>query len=160
MTGVKVQHGCCGVRALEVYERARSGSFARYGAYLLELVTGRDGRIEKVQLSEFPTHRGYHFSGEVGSDTYNIDIGPSRGSWSISVGHAYHPDLIYTTGKVQLHEGVAQLTTAELQVLYEQAVAVLKKAEDHALVSEEAYLHPGLPCGLPEYQACEPGGKW
>jgi hypothetical protein len=34
------------------------------------------------------------------------------------------------------------------------------KAEAHSPVSQEAYLHPGLPCGLPARQACEPGGRW
>jgi hypothetical protein len=161
MTAVKVIKGCCGVRALEVYERARAGHFARYGAYNFELVTGRGGKIEKIAIHEFPTRRGYNFEGEVGSPTYSIGIGPSQGRWEIGVSHAYHVDDHYTTGKVVFHDpSLAELTVAELQALYDQALAVVKKAGNHAPVSEEAYLDAGLPCGLPENQACEPGGRW
>jgi hypothetical protein len=159
MTAVKVIKGCCGVRALEVYERARPGSFARYGVYYLQLVT-KGASIQKMAISEFTTKRGYRF-GEAYSETpYSIDIGPTQGHWSISVGHAYHPDEEYTTGKVMFHSQEADLTAAELQTLYGQALAVIKKAEDHLPVSDEEYLHPGLPCGVPEHQACEPGGRW
>jgi hypothetical protein len=159
MTAVKVVKGCCGVRALEVYERARPGSFAHYGVTYLQLVT-QGASIQKVAIHEFTTKRGYRFGEAYGETPYSIDIGPTQGHWSISVGHAYHPDEEYTTGKVVLHSQEAELTAAELQVLYAQALAVLTKAEHHAPVSEEAYLHPGLPCGLPENQACEPGGRW
>ena len=131
MTAVKVVKGCCGVRALEVYERAKAGSFARAGVYFLELVT-QHGSIEKVAISEFTTKRGYKFGEAYDETPYSFDMGPSRGHWSIGVGHAGHPDLIYTTGKVRLHEGATQLTASELQVLYEQALGVLNKASDHA----------------------------
>jgi hypothetical protein len=160
MTSVKVVKGCCGVRGLELYERARAGSFARYGAYYLEVVTGRGGKLEKVRIIEYPTHRGYNFTGEASSRTYSFGIAPTMGQWSIVTGHAYHPDDRYTTAKVAYHYEEAQLTTAELQALYTQALTVLTKAEHHAPVSQETYLHPGLPCGLPENQACEPGGRW
>lgn len=160
MTSVKVVKGCCGVRVLAVYERARPGRFARYGAYNLELVIGRVGKIEKIEITEYTTHRDYHFKRETGSPTYSIDIGSAAEHWSIGIGHAYHPDDIYTTGKVAYHYEEAQLTAVELQTLFTQALAVLTKAERHAPVSKEAYRHPGLPCGLPEHQACEPGGRW
>ena len=159
MTAHKVVHGCCGVVALEVYERARSGSFARYGVYYLQLVT-KGTTIQKLAISEFTTKRGYRFGEAYGETPYSIDLGPTQGHWSITVGHAYHPDDEYTTGKVVFHSQEAELTEPELQTLYDQALAVVKKAEDHAPVSEEAYLDAGLPCGLPEHQACEPGGRW
>ncbi len=159
MTAVKVVKGCCGVRALEVYERARPGSFARYGVYYIQLVT-KGASIQKLAIDEFTTKRGYRFGEAYGETPYSIDIGPTQGHWSISVGHAYHPDEEYTTDKVVLHSQEAELTASELQTLYDQALTVVKKAETHSPFSKEEYLHPGLPCGLPEHQACEPGGRW
>lgn len=160
MTTSKVVYGCCGVVALEVYERARAGSFARYGVYYMELVT-QHGAIEKVSISELTTKRGYRFGEAYEETPYSIDMGPgSGGYWVIGLGHPSHPDSHWTTAKVQYHGNEAELTPAELQAIYSQAVGVLAKAEAHDPLSEAAYLHPGLPCGLPEHQACEPGGTW
>ena len=159
MTAVKVTHLCCGGLGIVIDERSRPGSFAHYGVYDLELIASRGGTIESVAIGEFTTHRGYHFVGEI-SELYGFSIAPGQGNWSVGVSHASHFDDRYTTGTVGLHYEEAELTAAELQVLYEQALAVLTKAENHAPVTEETYLHPGLPCGLPEHQACEPGGKW
>jgi hypothetical protein len=131
MTAVKVVKGCCGVVALEVYERARPGSLARSGVYFLELVT-QHGVIEKVAISELTTKPGYTFGEAYDGTPYSIDMGPARGNWSIGVDDAGHPDLVYTTGTVQLHEGVTQLTTQELQVLYQHALSVLTRARNHA----------------------------
>lgn len=160
MTSVKVITGCCGVRALEVFERARPGSVPRYGVYYLGLVTKPGGRIEKITLSEDTTKRGYRLGAATDGPEYSFGLGPGHGNWSIVVGHAHHHDDRYTTEKVAYHYEEAQLTAEGLQALYAQALAVLTKAERHAPVSEEVYLHPGLPCGLPEHQACEPGGRW
>jgi hypothetical protein len=174
LTAVKVVKGCCGVRALEVYERARPGSFARAGVYFLELVT-QHGSIEKVAISELTTKRGYRFGEAYDETPYSVNMGPGRGSWSIGVGRAGHPDLIYTTGTVQPHEGTTQLTASELQVLYEQALGVLTKASDRAPLEPSStaaavdysaavpsvYLnvplaHPERPATIPNYELNEP----
>ncbi len=164
MTVVNVVHGCCGVVALEVDERSRPGKAARYGVYNLTLVTSPHG-IDQIKVSESRTRGPYHLGGSV-SVLYSFEIAPggnarlNEGNWVVGIGHTFHADDHWTTGKVEDHVEEAEMTPAELQVLDGQALAVLGKAESHAAVSQEAYLRPGLPCGLPEQQACEPGGRW
>jgi len=158
-TVVKEVSGCCGVHALEVFERARASSLAHEGVYQFILVT-KGLEIQQIRITEFTAHGWGHFPLENASQLYEFLVGPTRGSWRISIGHAYHSDIHYTTGKVPLHTEEANLTAAELGTLYGQARLVLTKAEHHLPVSTEAYLHPGLPCGLPGHQACEPGGRW
>jgi len=157
-TVVNEVSGCCGVHAVEVFERAHSGRIA-HGVYQLILVT-KGGRTQQLRITEFTAHGWGHLPLKNASQLYEFLVGPTRGSWRISIGHAYHSDIHYTTGKVAFHYEEAQLTPAELTVLYNQALSVLTKAEHHLPVSTEAYLHPGLPCGRPERQACEPGGRW
>lgn len=164
-TIVKVLHGCCGVVALEVYERSRPGRTARFGVYGLTVVTSPH-MIDQVKVFEDKTHGPYHLGEAIASQLYSFEIAPggnarlNEGNWTVGVSHPFHADAHWTTGKIEDHVEEAELTAAELQVLYGQALAVLNKAENHAPITTEAYLAPGLPCGLPEHQACEPGGRW
>jgi hypothetical protein len=164
-TIVKVLHGCCGVVALEVYERSRPGRTARFGVYGLSLVTSPH-MIDQIKVFEDKTHGPYHLGEAIASELYSFELSPDgnarphEGNWGIGVSHPFHADDHWITGKVAYHYEEAELTAAELQVLDGQALSVLNKAESHTPVSQEAVLAPGLPCGLPENQACEPGGRW
>jgi hypothetical protein len=153
--------GCCGVRAIEVRERARVNASGQVGTYFLTLVRQRHPAIAKVSIVEGVTSRGaYRTRAPHYELLYAVGLAPERRYWTLVTSHAHHADDRYTTDQVAFHHEEAELTAGGLAVLYGQAVQVLTKAEHHLPVSDEEYLRPGLPCGLPTQPACEPGGRW
>jgi hypothetical protein len=164
-SGTKIQTGCCGVRVLTVWYRSRLGPHARHGAYLFQLVSHR-GVIDKIVLAEGSSHGAFQYPKSALTDElYSFAIvreGADSGRlhWGIVLKHPNRADDRYTTGTVAFHYEEAELTAASLAQLYQQALSVVRKGERREPVTTEPYLHPGLPCGLPQNQACEPGGPW
>ncbi len=158
----KLTKGCCGAQVINVYYLAKPGSYAKYGAYGLEAVFAH-GRLSpstvvSMAIIEFPTYRRYTVGSTARTPTYQLTL--SHGAepdWFADLSFIGHSDLRYTTGEVALHEEATFLTPADLSVFYAQALHVLHKAEAHAPVTLEEYLHPGLPCGLEGDPACVSG---
>lgn len=161
-TITKLTKGCCGVRAINVYYLAKPGRYAKYGAYALVAVFA-DGRlspstITSIALIEYPTYRRYQAGSTARTPTYSLALARnSQADWSANLGFIGHSDLSYTTGQVALHEEATFLTPADLSLFYAQALHVLRKAESHAPVTPEEYLHPGLPCDLMDEPVCASG---
>jgi hypothetical protein len=133
----KAPYGCC-----EVYDLARSGRYA-HGVYILQ--SQFDGsRVASLRLMEMVTQRGYR-PGDAGSLLYRFSLQAiGKGNWLIELEYFNHASIAYTTAIGPPHSQDGELTASELQTLYEQVLSVFSKAEHHAPVSEEPFLHPGL----------------
>ncbi len=152
---VKTQSSQFGVHALEVLYRAKPGSLSRHGAYLFELVTGPHG-IEKIVVDEFRSRRPYVLRTSAGESTYQLDWTPSNiGFTWLSTG-----TIGYEHRSTASNQAI--LTSLRLEMFYTQALTVIRKAEQHAPITREEELHPGIPCGprAPGEPACtEPSEK-
>jgi hypothetical protein len=134
---------CCGVKVLTVSYLARPGHYAKYGEYGLELVTFGDGRIEKVTVSTYTTrHAG--FAKEYVESPYAFHIDP-RGPNYTSPGEAY---VVYNGNNFfRAHSATCSETApAGVTMLYDQALAVARRAPSRAPLKEEVVLNPGAPC--------------
>jgi hypothetical protein len=152
-----------GGQVIQVMVRARPSAFARTGVYTLMLLTDRRGKVvlERVSENKAP-QRHYHF-GENGLEeiySFSFDGSPNH-QWSIGetyVTHSRYHLFDWATGRVSGRPPEPHLTLAELEVLWKQASAVLKKAVGRAPVSEEEVLHPGYICnpGTVLTESCMP----
>jgi hypothetical protein len=140
-----------GGQVIQVMVRARPGAFAKVGVYTLMLLTDRRGRVllERVSENKAP-QRHYHFGENGLEEIYSFSFdGSSNHQWSVGttyVAHSRYYSFDWATGRVSGRPPEPQLTLAELEVLWKQASAVLKKAIGSDSVSEEEVLHPGYVC--------------
>jgi hypothetical protein len=154
-----------GGESIQVWVRARPGAFAKTGVYTLLLLTDRHGgiQLERVSENKNPSQH-YHFGDSGLEETYMLTLdGSSNHQWSVEityVAHGHYRSLDWATGRVSGRPVEPQLTLADLQELWKQASAVLKKAIDRAPVSEEDVLHPGYICdpSTPLANGCKPEG--
>ncbi len=147
----KLEKGCCGVRTIEVFYLAKPGSYAKHGAYELRgyFTHGRlsPSTSNGVLIAEFPTHGPYHLGATIGTPTYLFQLdAETRGAWTLDASYIERAQLHYTTRASSPHEQITRLTAANLSPFYGQALGVLHKAESHAPVTPETFLHPGLSC--------------
>jgi len=162
---VERQSTTVGGETIQVWVRARPGAFATTGVYTLLLSTDRHGRIvlERVSESKNPSQH-YHFGDSGQEETYVLTFdGSSNHQWSVEityVAHGHYRSLDWATGRVSGRPVEPQLTLADLQELWKQASAVLKKAIGRVPVSEEEVLHPGYICNPNTKLAdgCKPEG--
>ena len=82
---VHIETGCCGVRVLTVLYRARLNSSRHYGAYVVQLVTGRGGAFTSARLMELQTPPGYRYGGTQTTLLYQFQLARQAGhSWGVS----------------------------------------------------------------------------
>lgn len=138
--------GCCGVRSIEVRERARVNAHGQYGSYFLWLVRqpGLPEGVAKVSITEAVTKRLAYREHEPHYELlYDFALAPEHptGPWQIATTYPWEHNeggtVTASTGGHDYH-----LTLAELGTLYGQALQVLAKAEQHKPVGQEAYLWP------------------
>ncbi len=154
-----------GGQLIQVWVRARPGAFAKVGVYALALLTNRYGGVQLESMSEDKApQRDYHFGENGLEETYMLTFdGSSNHQWSVGtiyVAHNRYYSFDWATGRVSGRLPEPHLTLAELEVLWKQASAVLKKAIGRVPVSEEELLHPGYVCnsGSPLTNGCKPEG--
>ena len=154
-----------GGQVIQVMVRARPGAFAKVGVYTLMLLTDRRGKVQLERVSENKApQRHYHF-GENGLEemySFSFDGSPNH-QWSVGttyVAHGRYYSFDWATGRVSGRPPEPHLTLADLEVLWKQASAVLKKAVGRVSVSEEEVLHPGYTCNSssPLTNGCKPEG--
>jgi hypothetical protein len=154
-----------GGQVIQVMVRARPGAFAKVGVYTLMLLTDRRGKVvlERVSEDKAP-QRHYHFGENGLEEIYSFSFdGSSNHQWSIGttyVAHSRYYSFDWATGRVSGRPVEPHLTLTELEALWKQASAVLKKAVGRAPVSEEEVLHPGYVCNSssPLTNGCKPEG--
>jgi hypothetical protein len=131
---VHVETGCCGVRVLTVLYRARPTRGGKYGAYVVQLVTGRSGSFTSAALLELRTARGYRYGEPQTKLLYQFGLfRKAPPNWGITT---YPANDTIAPSATPLPPGATkQLTPAELEAAFSQAIVVLRKAEDRAAVS-------------------------
>lgn len=140
-----------GGQVIQVWVRARPGAFAKVGVYTLMLLTDRHGKVVLERVSENRVHsRHYHFGENALENTYIFALNQSRNhQWGIEVSYVargrYHA-FDWATGRLSGRPPEPHLTLGDLEALWKQASAVLRKAVGQTPVSEEEVLHPGLTC--------------
>lgn len=138
-------NGCCGVKALTVSYLAQSGSYAKHGEYGLEVVTFGNGDIEKVVVSTFKNRRP-GFATEYVESPYDFHMDP-RGPRYTSPGEAY---VTYNSPNFFRSHGAdcSETAVAGVTMLYDQALAIAKRAPTRAPLKAEAFAEPGPPCRI------------
>jgi hypothetical protein len=131
---VHVETGCCGVRVLTVLYRARPTRGGKYGAYVVQLVTGRGGTFTSAALLELRTARGYRYGEPQTKLLYQFGLfRKAPPNWGITT---YPANDTIAPSATPLPPGATkQLTPAELEAAFSQALAVLARAESRAPVS-------------------------
>jgi hypothetical protein len=132
-------NGCCGIKVLVVSYLAKPGSYAKHGEYGLELVTFGGGGIEKVAVSTYKNrHAG--FAKEYAESPYDFHMNP-RGPKYTSPGDAY---VVYNSPNTfRLHGAdCSETASAAVTTLYEQALAIARRAPTRAPLKEEPVLAP------------------
>jgi hypothetical protein len=162
---VERQPTTAGGQVIQVMVRARPGAFAKVGVYTLMLLTDRHGRVQLERVSENRvSNPHYHFGTGGLEENYFFSFdGSSNHQWSIGttyLAHSRYYSFDWATGRVSGRPPEPHLTLAELEVLWKQASAVLRKAVGRAPVSEEEVLHPGYICnpGTVLTESCKPEG--
>lgn len=148
---VERQPTTVGGQVLQVWVKARPGSFAKVGVYTLMVMTDRHGRVVSAGLGEFKAPaRHYHFGDNGLDETYHFTLNqwPNH-QWQVAttyVVHEHYHAFSWSTGRLVGRPVEPPLTLTDLEVMWKQASVVLKKAIGRAPVSEEEILHPGLAC--------------
>jgi hypothetical protein len=164
---VHEETGCCGVRVLTVLYRARPTSSGKYGAYVVQLVTGRGGAFTSARLMELRTPRGYRYGETQTRLIYQFQLARQAGhSWGVST-YPKGDEIPITTPPPP--PGHTTFTAAELEQEFSEALTVLKKAENRSPVGPisraatvaSVYLnvplaHPERPATIPNYELNDP----
>lgn len=156
-----------GGQVLQVWLRARPGAFAKTGIYTLTLMTDRSGEVMSARLWAYKTsakHYRFGDSGLEGIYMFSLDqsqIHQNRHQWRVSTNYTvddrYHA-FYWSTGRLSSSAPESHLTLTDLKVLWQQALAVLRKAVERVPVSEQEVLHPAYVCGpvTPLSDECKP----
>jgi hypothetical protein len=131
---VHVETGCCEARVLTVLYRARPTRGGKYGAYVVQLVTGRGGSFTSAALLELRTARGYRYGEPQTRLLYQFGLfRKAPPNWGITT---YPANDTIAPSATPLPPGVTkQLTPAELEAAFSQALTILGKAESREPVS-------------------------
>lgn len=146
-SGTKMLRGGGSLRVLELAFRAHRGKLSKYGGYHLDLTTTALG-VDSVDVYEFTTDHPYHLGQAATVLLYHFALSFGTDFSTLSAEYAHTDGFTWITKKLPptARYDDAELTTSELDVMFDQALTVIAKATRHSPVSEETELHPGITC--------------